>query len=160
VRQAVSHLLVVRSPRCTRTKSQSGKAASSRQSVFCQFAPRSRVLSGPETFWCDVGQVGNRRRVGNPPLSDTGQCVGGPIANRPQDAILPAWRFAPPKWDEKPDRPIANRPQDAILPYITSGTEAQRELPNSGSCDLCALRHLRALQILSFLLRVSVVNNY
>jgi len=40
-----------------------------------------------------LGQVGNLRRVGNqvgnPPLSGTGQLIGRPIANRPQDAILP-----------------------------------------------------------------------
>jgi hypothetical protein len=40
-------------------------------------------------FWRYVGQVGNLRRVGNPPLSGTGQFIGRPIANRPQDAILP-----------------------------------------------------------------------
>jgi hypothetical protein len=40
-------------------------------------------------FWRYVGQVGNLRRVGNPPLSGTGQFIGRPIANRPQNAILP-----------------------------------------------------------------------
>jgi hypothetical protein len=34
-------------------------------------------------FWRYVGQVGN------PPLSGNGQFIGRPIANRPQDAILP-----------------------------------------------------------------------
>jgi len=39
--------------------------------------------------WCYVGQDGILRRVGNPPLSGTGQCIGRPSATRPQDAILP-----------------------------------------------------------------------
>jgi hypothetical protein len=42
-----------------------------------------------ETLWRYVGQVGNLRRVGNPPLFGTVQFIGRPIANRPQDAILP-----------------------------------------------------------------------
>jgi hypothetical protein len=47
------------------------------------------VQPNRRTVWRYVGQVGNLRRVGNPPLSGTGQFIGRPIANRPQDAILP-----------------------------------------------------------------------
>jgi hypothetical protein len=40
----------------------------------------------PETLQSPVGQVGNLQRVGNPP----GELrPAGPIADRPQDAILP-----------------------------------------------------------------------
>jgi len=39
--------------------------------------------------WSDfVGQVGNLRRIGNPPGVDSG-IIYGPIANRPQVANLP-----------------------------------------------------------------------
>jgi hypothetical protein len=56
------------------------------------------VLRRSETFWRYVGQDGNLRRVGNPPLSGTGQFIGKPIANRPQDAILPYIAGLEPQW--------------------------------------------------------------
>ena len=72
---------------------QRGKAASCKRPAFNQIDARSRVPRRSETFWRYVGQDGNLRRVGNqvgnPPLSGTGPFIGRPIANRPQDAILP-----------------------------------------------------------------------
>ena len=68
---------------------QRGKAASSKRPAFNQIGARPRVPWRSETFWRYVGQDGILRRVGNPPLSGAGQFIGRPIANRPQDAILP-----------------------------------------------------------------------
>ena len=68
--------------------------ASPGQAEACPTARRSRNVSASvqpnrSAFWRYVGQVGNLRRVGNPPLSGTGQSIGRPITNRPQDATLP-----------------------------------------------------------------------
>ena len=68
---------------------QRGSAASCKRPAFSQIDARSRVPWRSETFWRYVGQDGILRQVGNLPLSGTGQFIGRPIANRPQDAILP-----------------------------------------------------------------------
>jgi len=65
------------------------QAVSVQRSAFSQIDAWSRVPRGSGALWRYVGQVGNLRRVVNPPLSGTGQFIGRPIANRPQDAILP-----------------------------------------------------------------------
>jgi hypothetical protein len=81
---------------------QRGKAANCKRPAFNQIDAGSRVLRRSETFWRYVGQVGNLRRVGNqvgnPPLSGTGQFIGRPIANRPQDTILPYIAGLEPQW--------------------------------------------------------------
>jgi len=84
---------------CRRAEARHLRAplASLGQAKACPTARQSRkpsAVSGQRstnrlTFRRYVGQVGNLRRVGNPPLSGTGQFIGRPIANRPQDAILP-----------------------------------------------------------------------
>jgi hypothetical protein len=91
---------------------QRGRAASCKRPAFSQIDARSRVPSGSETFWRYVGQVGNLRRVVNPPLCGVGQFIL-----------------------ETAVRPIADRPQDAILPYIAGLEPQSAGCAKSSACE-------------------------
>jgi hypothetical protein len=88
--------MLVWGKRLLATETPRGKAASCQRSAFSRIEARPRPPRMSETLGCDLGQVVNLRpegTPGNPPA----EAIGWPSAARPQDAILSAWRCAPPK---------------------------------------------------------------